>query len=578
MATNPQNGIQATQATERTPLLSTATQETQLTQPERNENENRISITKKIITPARQIAPDLLRGLLMIFMAEDHVNATAKGYPHGTGLGSEDASKSIEGWTNTLGYVMRTISHLCASGFALLLGMGIAFFIESRKTKVNQEGIKKQGWKPIQYFKHLFQRTIALIFANYIASWMIILQGFWLPNIVLIALAFDYFVVGSLAVLLTFTVEPLLESLWTFFLPEKQDESERRNGRSSIESESARRNASNTTRPRSKRAAFHSSNLLLLLLGTFTLFLTIQVDPKRGNCNRSSNEHLTGEGDVQALLYESMFFKGKEQTPSKWLTEKNCTDDPTKLIWNFLFYPTTCHGIVSGFPPMAWLPFAIFGLLYGRLLLARTQTSQKRSTSSGKGVQEALHNITLEASLAIVFAMLFVATRIMHFGNLSENCLPSSSKKNPYLQSIKAFFYVVKYPPSPSFAFFTLSGNFALLVFFAIATSSVLSPSILVNALRSDANPLLVFGRQSLFFYVVHLVIASISGPLLLKSPLAHTIKKGDWDGKTKEYGIGLGYTFFGFYALLLIVMYPLCRAYAKFKSRQSSDSIWRFF
>lgn len=28
-------------------------------------------------------------------------------------------------------------------------------------------------------------------------------------------------------------------------------------------------------------------------------------------------------------------------------------------------------GIISVFPPMAWLPFGIFGLLYGRLLLAK---------------------------------------------------------------------------------------------------------------------------------------------------------------------------------------------------------------
>lgn len=547
---------------ERTPLLSTETQETQLTQP----NDN--VVAKKIITPARQIAPDLLRGLLMIFMAEDHVNVTVKGYPHGTSLGSEDASKQVQGWTKTLGYVMRTISHLCASGFAMLLGMGIAFFIASRVKKMNRDGtIIKQGWKWTEYMKHIVQRTIALIFANYVASALILFQGFWLANIVMIALAIDYLVVGTIAVLLMFAIEPLFQYFWSKVLTEEQESEE-------VEA------AINSTSSPVKRAAFHSANLLLLLLSTYTLFLTVQVDPKHGDCKRSSTSDLGGAGgDVELFLLEAITNKSP---PSKWLQERNCSNDTGKLIWNLLFYQTSCRGIISGFPPMAWLPFAIFGLLYGRLLIARTNSASKRrgTSSDNKVIQEALHNITLEAILATIFAALFVGTRLAHFGNLSENCLPTSksSKKNPYLESFKAFFYVVKYPPSPSFAFFTLSGNFALLAFFAITTSTVLTHSRLVNALRSDANPLLVFGRQSLFFYVVHLLIASLTGPLIAKSPLAHKIKKGDWDGKTGEFGLGLGYAFFACYALLLIIMYPLCRAYSNFKSRQPSNSIWRFF
>lgn len=568
MTSTLRNGAHTNTSTERTPLLSTATQETQLTLPERN-----ATLTKKIVTPARQIAPDLLRGLLMIFMAEDHVNVTVKGYPHGTSLGSEDASKQIPGWTNTLGYVMRTISHLCASGFALLLGMGIAFFIASRATKINRDGTRKEGWKAMQYMKHIVQRTLAIVAANYVASAMILFQGFWLANIVLIALAFDYLVVGTLAVLLMFAIEPFFQYIWTKILSERREEADCNN-----EEAEATNTTLNSTPSFSQRAAFHSANLLLLILGAFTLFLTVQVDPKHGDCKRSSNSDLVGEGDIQLFMHEAMFSTTSKPPPSKWLIDRNCSKNTLTLIWNLLFYPTNCRGIVSGFPPMGWLPFAIFGLLYGRLLLARTHAAQRRSASN-KTVQEALHNITLEAALAIIFAGLFVATRLVHFGNLSENCLPSSSsKKNPYLESIKAFFYVVKYPPSPSFAFLTLSGNFALLVLFAISTSSVLSPSRLVDALRSDANPLLVFGRQSLFFYVVHLLLASFGGPLIAKSPLAHKIKKGDWDGETGEYGVGLGFAFFASYALLLCIMYPLCRAYAKFKSRQSSDSIWRFF
>jgi hypothetical protein len=116
----------AVEPSETTPLLSQLASnrnpETQLSNASNN--------TKRV-SPGRQIAPDLLRGLLMAFMAIDHTSVTVGGYAHGTGVAGEEASHVITEWNSNLAYLLRTLSHLCAPGFTMLLGMGIAFFTES---------------------------------------------------------------------------------------------------------------------------------------------------------------------------------------------------------------------------------------------------------------------------------------------------------------------------------------------------------------------------------------------------------------------------------------------------------------
>lgn len=112
-------------ATERTPLLASdavnEAQETQLSGV----------LNVKLKSPGRQIALDLLRGLLMVAMAIDHSSLTFNAYNHGTGIDSEEASHVITHWNSNLAYILRTFSHLCAPGFTMLLGVGIAFFTES---------------------------------------------------------------------------------------------------------------------------------------------------------------------------------------------------------------------------------------------------------------------------------------------------------------------------------------------------------------------------------------------------------------------------------------------------------------
>lgn len=168
-----------------------------------------------------------------------------------------------------------------------------------------------------------------------------------------------------------------------------------------------------------------------------------------------------------------------------------------------------------------------------------------------------------------------MSTRLLQYGNLVTHCLDTPDQRrqtpdsNQFLASLKSFFYVSKYPPSPAFAFFTLSGCFLLLAFFSAASLI----SRVEKALKSRYNPLLVYGNQPLFFYGLHLLLLNLASGFVLNSSLAKPMPSWAMRGK----GIGLGWTFLVIYLLTLAVMYVACWYYAKFKARSGRDSVWRF-
>lgn len=115
--------------------------------------------------------------------------------------------------------------------------------------------------------------------------------------------------------------------------------------------------------------------------------------------------------------------------------------------------------------------------------------------------------------------------------------------------SLLQWLHVSKYPPSLTFASLTLGLMcLGLAVFFKLYTDD---PII-------TGDPLLVFGRTPLFFYVLHVHLLSSSAVLL-----------GLW--KTG----GLVETFIAA-ASILLILYPLCRWYAGLK-KSHPKSVLRF-
>ena len=215
---------------------------------------------------------------------------------------------------------------------------------------------------------------------------------------------------------------------------------------------------------------------------------------------------------------------------------------------------------------MGWLPFALFGLLYGRVVIHGDFKLSR-------------HMISLTTALSAIFALLFVSTRLLSYGNLTTHCLATPDQayrrpgSNQYLASFKAFFYVAKYPPSPAFAFFTLSVCYLLLTILTVLLNPTLVTSRVSTAFKSRFNPLLVFGNQPLFFYGLHLALLQLATPLVLKSKYAKPLP--DWSSAGR--GVGLGWPFAIIYIILLCVMYSLCWQYARFKMSRGRESVFRF-
>ncbi|CAO1626515.1 unnamed protein product [Jaminaea pallidilutea] len=554
-------------ADERTPLLSPA-QETQLSSEP----------PKSSPSPTRQVAPDLLRGVLMILMALDHCSVSLGAYPHGTGVVSEAASVVIVEWNQALPYLLRTSTHLVASGFSLLMGLGIAFFVSSRSQQ------KDKGWTVSRQLRHVFTRSIAIIVVNFLSIQLTayLRSGFSQPiyilNAVLWALAIDYLFVGVLYVLWIAYGEPALASTLSSLQQRQRRRSRVEDGNErdgdDAEVQPAATVAASTKPPTSSYVEL-IVNTALVILGIVALWANVWTSPDQGHCKAATSAgglstSVLGSETVEEQLF-SVFSQqqpqqglqpmgsdqGNVSIQAGWPPTGECPAVGTAL-YDFFFKQVACSGIVSAFPPVGWLSFVFFGVAYGRVLMI----SRRRNVSAQ----------LINSTLAVFFAVLFVSTRLFDWGNLSSGCLRTIDQTRPganpnqYLDSIRSFFYTTKYPPSPAFAFYTLSGNFVLLVLFdVILVSSSRAKRVLLN----PSNLLMAYGLQPLFFYLVHFHLINIATMVL-----PHITRIPYVDGRA---AVGLTWPFPLTWVFVLAGSWVACAYYGMWKKSRGPDSVWRF-
>ena len=203
-------------------------------------------------------------------------------------------------------------------------------------------------------------------------------------------------------------------------------------------------------------------------------------------------------------------------SPDQWGTLE---DEP----WNLVLLRSGGDGTLwSNYPLLPWLELVLFGMSFGRWLLADRRGTYVRGLWLG---------------ITLVFA--FAAIRYLDgFGNIRPRT------GDTWID----FFNVVKYPPSLAFTSLTMGVNLILLYGFSRG----------YERFASISQPLLVLGREPLFLYVTHLGLYMLLGRMLSSSG-------------TSLPGM------FPYWLAGLMLLYPLALVYGRFKKDKPPGSVWRF-
>jgi uncharacterized membrane protein len=205
------------------------------------------------------------------------------------------------------------------------------------------------------------------------------------------------------------------------------------------------------------------------------------------------------------------------------------TPDPS--LWNQVFQPLNRLLLVPGgslalwvnYPVLPWLELVTFGMVFGHWLV----------DDSRKAFERAL-------KLGAAFLLAFLVLRYLDgFGNIRPR------GGDTWIH----FLNVVKYPPSITFNLLTPGVNLIIVGLFAWASGK----------LWPFFQPLAVFGRAPLFFYLIHLFLYAGLG--LWLTPNGISMPK-----------------MYPYWLLGLLILYPLCLWYGQLKHRQPANSILRFF
>ncbi|KAL8965510.1 MAG: hypothetical protein Q9183_003816 [Haloplaca sp. 2 TL-2023] len=480
-----------------------------------------VEASSKASASPRALSPDLLRGLLMVLQAIDHCSVSQGAWRHGVALESEADGTIVNTWNAPVPWIARMLTHLCAPGFMFLLGMGIVYFGRSRG---------KLGWSPWQMLRHFAVRAFVLAAINEV--WFTLLLGrgrLFVLNIILLALAVNYLIAGLVWLATNSSEKALSRLLETYHPPpDDEDDAERPLLQNELGQSSIKWISMGAT-----RWSWHIHNAVLLALAIITIAWNSWLSPHHGHCPLVTPPNFTGPTQPRST------------TLGPW--------------FDFWFLSVQYQRVISPFPPLAWLSPAILGLLYGRVTLSRQW--QAYTINAGN------------ALFGVLLMMLFVLTRLLHFGNLSEDCLRMpeqlvSPGKNQYLVSLRSILYISKYPPSFAYMTLTMSVNFLLLAFFGALPEKVARP----------IPTLLTFGQSALFFYVFHLMLYFCMS-ILVKHWFGRELDHTDpMTGKPAIGTEGQPAVIWITWLIGLAVLWPLCRWYAKFKSTKNANSVWRFF
>ncbi|MEO6870234.1 MAG: heparan-alpha-glucosaminide N-acetyltransferase domain-containing protein [Ginsengibacter sp.] len=210
-------------------------------------------------------------------------------------------------------------------------------------------------------------------------------------------------------------------------------------------------------------------------------------------------------------------------------------------------FPITSKIIfVIAYPPIPWLGIILVGFAAGKIF----QLDPKRR-------KQIFFKISLTA------LALFV---IIRFINIYGDSSPWSVQKNG-LYTFLSFINVTKYPPSLLFCLLMLGGMFLIL-------------SLAENLKIKLNNFVIVYGKVPLFYFLIHFYLIHL---LMLVMVYLQGFKASDLIfgfnfGRPKT---GSGVSLFMIYLIwisVVIVLYPVCKWYGKYKMVHQEKKWLRYF
>jgi uncharacterized membrane protein len=223
---------------------------------------------------------------------------------------------------------------------------------------------------------------------------------------------------------------------------------------------------------------------------------------------------------------------------------------PAGWLWRVLHQPGPIQldgvTLIVAYPLIPWIAVMAAGYCFGPVMTLPPRS--RRMWMVGIGLSMTLAFVVLRAI------------------NVYGDPLPwSSVGPGPTLLS---FLRCTKYPPSLDFLLMTLGPAFLILAWFDLLDFS--------SSTWSDYNPLLVFGRVPLFFFLVHFLLVHV---LLIPFAysrygkiafLLNTLPSlgGSSAAYPPDFGYGIGVVY-AVWLLVVAIMYPLCLWFSLLKKRR---------
>jgi len=256
---------------------------------------------------------------------------------------------------------------------------------------------------------------------------------------------------------------------------------------------------------------------------------------------------------MAALVYVPMRWLGALSVAAILL--HNCLDGiraqqfgSAAWAWNLLHQPGVIP--VAGKPALVtytflpWIAVMAAGFCFGRVFQLEP---------------DARRRVMLKLGLALTAA--FIALRAWnHYGDPA----PWTHQKSALFTAL-SFLNCTKYPGSLDFLLMTLGPALLLLAWFE-------------RRAFSTANPLIVFGRVPMFYFILHFylihVLAVLFAWLRYGNPAAGFVFNPlpSMGGPRALFPANFGYslwTAYGVWLLVLVLLYPVCRWFAKVKARR---------